>query len=104
MSNALKEWIEEIKIIEPDIEEVLEFLKNLDLITIIKDIMGSHMTFRLDDIMDILEEKYPFKTKHFECLFDDMDLYDFMDYLNIRYGNKLLVKEYCPEPYIVVYK
>lgn len=66
-------------------EMVFKFLDSIDILPYIEEFKGQ----KLSDMMDKLEEDYPYKDKYSSCLFDAITNDEFAKYLNKRYNLKI---------------
>lgn len=64
------------------INNVTDYLNTIDLIPYLEKFKGK----TVKDMMDKLEEEYPYTDEYSEILFDVISEEDFADYLNNRYG------------------
>lgn len=68
--------------------EEIAFLNTIDLTPYL--VKGEN----INNIMDTIENKYGDKYKKESCIFNNMDSYDFMNYLKTKYGTKFYEVSY----------
>lgn len=64
-------------------DQVFAFLDKINLEPYIE--MAKANDWVVEDMMDILEEEYPYKNKYVSSLFDSITQDEFMNYLTKRY-------------------